>query len=116
MSKKLNTTAIVNDLEGSAFFPSKKSSPTPLPDSKEADVTPGSQPVPPVRDVRPVPLVPPVPPKRVMKQRWPVDIYQDQYNSLKQLADEERRHGGLGSMSAMVREALDKLIAERRGK
>jgi hypothetical protein len=116
MSKKLNTTAIVNDLEGSAFFPSKKPSPTSLPDSKEADVTQDSQPVPPVRDVRPVPLVPPAPPKRVMKQRWPVDIYQDQYDSLKQLADEERRQGGIGSMSAMVREALDKLIAERRGK
>jgi hypothetical protein len=116
MNKKLNTDAIVNDLEGSAFFPQKKPSPTPLPDSKEGDVSPGSQPVPPVRDVRPVPLVPPVPPKRVMKQRWPVDIYQDQYDSLKQLADEERRQGGIGSMSAMVREALDKLIAERRGK
>jgi hypothetical protein len=71
-----------------------------------------SRPVPPVRDVRPVP---PVPPKRVMKQRWPVDVYQDQYEALKQLALEERMQGGVGSMNAMVREALDKLIAEKRG-
>jgi hypothetical protein len=75
-----------------------------------------SQPVPPVRDVHPVRPVPPVPLKRVMKQRWPVDIYQDQYDALKQLALEERMQGGVGSMGAMIREALDKLIAERRGK
>jgi hypothetical protein len=119
MTKKLDTNAIVNELEGSAFFPSKKSSPTPLPDSKEADLTPDSKPVPPVRGTgrtpsTPVRVVPPVPPKRVMKQRWPVDVYQDQYESLKQLAEEERRQGGIGSMSRMVREAIDKLIADRR--
>src|SRR5215210_1815089 len=57
----------------------------------------------------------PVPPvKRVMKQRHPFDIYQDQYESLQHLALEERKQGGVGSMSAMVREALDKLIAERK--
>jgi hypothetical protein len=60
------------------------------------------------------PLVPGVPLKRVMKERWPVNIYQDQYESLQQLALEERKQGGMGSMSAMVREAIDKLIAERR--
>jgi hypothetical protein len=72
-------------------------------------------PVPPV-PVLPVPPVPGVPPKRVMKERWPVNIYHDQYESLKQLAAEERKEGGLGSMSQMVREAIDKLIAERRAK
>ena len=76
-------------------------------------------PVPPVPVVPPVLLVPPVPgvpPKRVMKERWPVNIYHDQYESLKDLATEERKQGGLGSMSQMVREAIDKLIAERRAK
>jgi hypothetical protein len=51
-----------------------------------------------------------------MKERWPVNTYHDQYDALKQLASEERMQGGLGSMSAMVREAIDKLIAERRAK
>src|SRR4051812_32358731 len=69
-----------------------------------------------IRDVPPVRPVLPVPPKRVMKQRWPIDLYQDQYDSLKQLAAEERMQGGVGSMSAMIREALDKLVAERRKK
>ena len=65
------------------------------------------------RDVRPVPLK-----KRVMKQRHPFDIYHDQYETLKQLAEDERRQGGVGSMSAMVREAIDKFIAtqKRKGK
>src|SRR5918998_4386183 len=64
--------------------------------------------------LHPVPPVPGVPLKRVMKERWPVNIYHDQYESLRQLADEDRRQGGMGSMSAMVREAIDKMIAERR--
>src|ERR687896_142196 len=32
-----------------------------------------------VPPVLPVPPVPGVPPKRVMKERWPVNIYHDQY-------------------------------------
>ena len=71
-------------------------------------------PVPVVPGGLPVPPVPGVPLKRVMKERWPVNIYHDQYQSLRQLADEDRRQGGMGSMSAMVREAIDKMIAERR--
>jgi hypothetical protein len=53
-----------------------------------------------------------------MKQRHPFDIYHDQYETLKQLAEDERRQGGVGSMSAMVREAIDKFIAtqKRKGK
>lgn len=68
--------------------------------------------VPPVRDVPPVPLVPPK--KRVMKQRQPFDIYQDQYDSLKELSVEDRMQGGIGSMSAMVRQALDAFIAAKK--
>src|SRR5260221_10755041 len=59
-----------------------------------------------------VPLVPPVrgvPPghRRKIKQRHPFDIYEDQLETLKQLALEDRMRGDLGSMSAMVREAID---------
>jgi hypothetical protein len=100
--KKLSVTRVVNELEGSAFFPTKREV-----DKAGAEDTP-------------VPLVPPVlpvpPVKRVMKQRHPFDIYQDQYEALQKLALEERKQGGFGSMSAMVREAIDKLIAEKRGK
>jgi hypothetical protein len=74
-----------------------------------------SQPVPPVHPVRPVlPVRGSNSIKRVMKSRHPFDIYQDQYESLKELALEERMQGGEGSMSAMVREALDAFIQKRR--
>ena len=70
--------------------------------------------------VLPVRTVPPVPPpplrKRVMKQRHPFDIYQDQYDTLRALATEDRKQGGFGSMSAMVREALDTFITARKKK
>ena len=115
----------------------KPAKPTPLPRQTDAKVSEHqfaskptnqqtSHPVPPVREVHPVLPVRPVPPgrdvlpvpptKRVMKPRHPFDIYLDQYESLKQLADEDRRQGGLGSMSAMVREAIDTFIAKRNRK
>lgn len=122
MKKKLDTSSVINELRyQSVFFPPRQErthqDDTPLPSAitKEAPQEPdGTQthPVPPVRVVPPVPLS--HPPKRTMKQRHPFDIYQDQYDSLKELAAEERKQGGIGSMSAMVREAIDKLIAEKR--
>ncbi len=109
MKKKLDTAKIINELEESAFFRHKRQ---PFSQNQLLD-----EPVPPVR------VVPPVPPgrgstapKRVMKQRHPFDIYQDQYRALQEIALEERKQGGVGSMSAMVREALDQLIAAKRKK
>src|SRR4051794_29919980 len=100
MNKKLDTTTIQRDLEGSAFFrpratpaSSTPSSPTPVGQTRAEEV----HPVPPVRAVPPVPPTRPV--KRVMKQRQPFDIYQDQYDALRELALEERKQGGVGSMS-----------------
>lgn len=61
--------------------------------------------VPPVRVVRDVPPDPSV--RRKIKSRHPFDIYEDQLGTLKQLSIEDRMRGGVGSMSAMVREALD---------
>jgi hypothetical protein len=123
MKKQLNTDAITNELRGqSAFFPYKKA-----PVAQQASASPDKpavqepaptpQPVPPVRGVPPVPLVRgQSPARRVMKQRHPFDIYQDQYETLQQLALEERKQGLVGSMSAMVREAIDALIEKRRRK
>lgn len=83
--------------------------PSPAPPAAPRD------PVPPVPPVRAVPLVPPgATAKRIMKQRHPFDIYQDQYDALRDLATEDRKQGGFGSMSAMVRQALDTFIAQRK--
>lgn len=67
------------------------------------------RPVPPVRDVLAMPAN-----RRKIKSRHPFDIYEDQVETLKQLSVEDRMRGGTGSMSAMVREALDEFIAKKR--
>lgn len=66
--------------------------------------------VPPVRDVLPDRAV-----RRKIKSRQPYDIYEDQAETLKKLSIEDRMSGGMGSMSAMVREALDDYIAKKAG-
>ena len=40
----------------------------------------------------------------------------DQIEELRKLSLEERMQGGTGSMSAMVREAIDAYIAKKRGR
>jgi hypothetical protein len=109
--KKLNSDAILNDLkgsavnrlDGSAVFPAKKQYDSPLP----------SQPVPrPVRGTVPptVPLIPKV--KRLIKQRQPFDIYEDQYERLKKIAGSERAFINGRGMSQMVREAIDNYLRD----
>jgi hypothetical protein len=55
-------------------------------------------------------------PRRKIKPRWPFDIYVDQIEELRKLSMEERMQGGTGSMSAMVREAIDAYISKKRGR
>jgi hypothetical protein len=42
------------------------------------------------------------------------EIYEDQMDSLRQFSYEDKMQGKLGSMSAMVREAIDTYIQKRR--
>ena len=49
-----------------------------------------------------------------IKDRHPFDIYEDQYESLKRIADEERTQGLPGSMNRMVREGIDMYLAARK--
>lgn len=96
--------------------------PTDTPDPVRPATSPNqAAPVPPVPGAPPVPLVPPVRPvppagrnRRAIKQRHPFDIYEDQLESLRALALEERKQGGVGSMSAMVRAALDTFILKKK--
>ena len=46
--------------------------------------------------------------------RMPFEIYRDQHSALKQFSLEEQARGEKGSMSQMVREALDAYISKRR--
>ena len=136
MKKKIDISSVASSLRGeSVFFPTKNDKPAPEQagepldhkrqeeplfqnEAKHSTPVRDVPPVPPVlpvlgapleRDVRPVPFK-----KRVMKQRHPFDIYLDQYESLQKLALEERKQGGVGSMSKMVREAIDTYLEKRK--
>ena len=67
----------------------------------------------PVREPVPlgVPLIPKA--KRLIKQRQPFDIYEDQYVELKKIAETERDYINGKGMSQMVREAIDNYLKER---
>ncbi len=68
----------------------------------------------PVRPDRPGrELRPAITGKRKIKSRHAFDIYEDQVETLQQLSLEDRMRGEVGSMSAMVREAIDDYIAKR---
>jgi hypothetical protein len=118
MSKKLDITSITNELEESAFFSSRKqhvSSPTPLPIVKEKqvlEVITATQPKPqiPERANAPSPERPNG--KRIIT-RNSFEIYEDQMDSLRKLSYQEKMDGKLGSMSGMVREAIDSYLLKR---
>src|SRR2546423_3149141 len=100
MKKRVNTSEIVSELQGSVFFPSKPQAPI---QQEQPLVKNEVKSSPPVRDVPPVlpELSVPqyhsspvprttVPPRRKIKQRHPFDIYQDQLDTLRQISAEER--------------------------
>jgi hypothetical protein len=133
MTKKLNIEQIQSELRGgSAFFPGykKDDSPTPPPVKQKEEAPPihtarkdtktsvkatnhqaVPQGVPP-----PVPgTVPPIQPlipkiRRAMKQRQPFDIFEDQYEKLKRIAETEKEFENGRSMSKMVRDAIDEYL------
>ena len=122
MKKQLNIEQVQNELRGgSAFFPgyqgTSSASAPPDEEPKAAEAVPTSaRPIPqgvPPAVPRPVPrTVPPTVPlerktKRPIRQRQPFDIYEDQYATLKEIAEAERDFVNGRGMSKMVREALD---------
>ena len=119
MTKRLNITSITNELEGSAFFPSKAApsvSPTRQPvgdEPKPAGVI--------IQTREPKQLVPerahaPTaqrPNGKRIITRNSFEIYEDQMGSLRTLSYQAKMEGQLGSMSGMVREAIDNYLQKR---
>lgn len=124
MSKKLNITNITNELEGSAFFPSKKptpisSPPPPASDSqttndRNADITrrPAIEPKQPAPERPNAPSVERTSGKRIIT-RNSFEIYEDQMDALRRISYQQKMEGKLGSMSGMVREAIDKYLLNK---
>src|SRR5712691_1328327 len=115
MTKKLNIEAITNELEESAFFrrPQRErpeaSKPTPLPEKSIVQENQPNQDTPEQMNAR----SPVRPNGRRIITRNSFEIYEDQMDSLRKLSLQDKMDGKLGSMSQMVREALDAFLKER---
>jgi len=115
MTKKLNTDAIANELAGSAFFPRphreqpEANTPTPLLEKpisqEEQSVTPAHE--------RPFARSPVRPNGKRIITRNSFEIYEDQMDSLRRLSLQEKMDGKIGSMSQMVREAIDDYLRKK---
>ena len=116
---KLNEETVRSELSESAFFRRNQpasteevAAPTAEPEGADSTVEPtipraeqgidGRQPVRPYARTNARTLT-----------RIPFEIYRDQHASLKRFSLEEQTRGEKGSMSQMVREALDMYIANR---
>ncbi len=124
MSKQRPTAdRIANELAGaSAFFksrgtPSEEAKPGPVATMPSVTPQPNPQPITPVAPVTPpveaarTPRTPERPSRRQMI-RHPFELYMDQLDSLRDLAESQRRRGEPASMSRMVREAIDRYLAD----
>lgn len=81
----------------------------PQADTSEDSIRTTAPPGRPGREMRPTTIG-----RRKIKSRHAFDIYEDQLEELQKLSLEDRMRGGAGSMSAMVREAIDDYIAKVR--
>src|SRR3954453_9121443 len=126
-------TPRVNDFDPDAKVPTLKSSldnmpsiikpkPTPLPEQAPTEQQPNQEA--PERSASRTPVRPngaahrlPSPSealKREIKTRHPFDIYQDQLDLLRKLSLKDKIKGEIGSMSAMVREALYNYLKDKK--
>jgi hypothetical protein len=119
MSKKprLNESGIQSELSESAFFRRSRAEQQ----GTRQDDLPQAVSRPPDRVQESAEALPtreetrtPVRPSVRNLTRMPFEIYRDQHSALKQFSLDEQARGEKGSMSQMVREALDAYIAKRR--
>lgn len=114
MKKLLDTSGITNELKGASLYFERAREEKQHAEDAPDKLTPLQ-----TNQGVPVPVPPygvprtPVPPRRAIRQRQPFDVFEDQYRELKQIAEEERGQGLPGSMSRMVREAIDQYLLKR---
>jgi hypothetical protein len=101
---------IANELaDGSAYFRKSAAPPAVVPPSETAPA-PASDPAP-----SPVARTPDRPGRLTKRHmiRHAFELYMDQLDRLRELADEQRRRGEPASMSRMVREAIDRYLDDQ---
>src|SRR5512144_121747 len=116
MRKQLPTDTVIDDLAGSPFF--RRRGPNDAPAEPRSD-TPVREETPPAGDLagsspRPVAASPdrPATMRRTIVRRG-FDYYEDQLRALKKLSLQEQLAGRDGSMSEMLRHALDEYLKKR---
>lgn len=113
MNKKLNTNAIASELEGSVFFSQKRTSSqkaAPAAQSEPESKRNGANSSIPERPNASSPVRPN---GRRIITRNSFETYEDQMEALRKLSFHEKMEGKVGSMSQMVREAIDEYLAKR---
>ena len=117
MKKQLNVDRIQSELRGgSAFFPGYQGGPSPAPPvAPEPQLSERSEEKANDRSVERSFARTPVrdPAKRIIT-RNSFEIYEDQMEALRRLSFQEKIAGKVGSMSAMVRAAIDSYLEEHR--
>ncbi len=103
---------IANELRGASSFFKRPDAPAPQEPTPSADITPVTPPAPPPAQDVPAPVRPGRPIKRQMI-RHPFELYMDQLDRLRAVAEEQRQRGETGSMSKMVRDAIDRYLDEQ---
>jgi hypothetical protein len=116
--KQLNVDVIRTELSDSVFFRDYRKpaadSPPPVVDTPavtEQQTLP-QQPEQPIPE-RSFARTPVRPNARRIITRNSFEVYEDQMDSLRELSYQEKREGRIGSMSAMVRDALDNYLKEQ---
>jgi hypothetical protein len=120
MKKQLNVDRIQSELRGgSAFFPGYRGSASPAPPAAAPEPQASGQPDGRANDRSPGRAFARTPvrqPARRIITRNSFEIYEDQMDALRRLSFQEKMEGKVGSMSAMVRAAIDTYLKEHRTK
>jgi hypothetical protein len=116
MKKQLNVDRIQSELRGgSAFFPGYQGSPSPAPPAEPQEPQLSEQRGEKANDRsvgRSFARTPVRDPARRIITRNSFEIYEDQMDALRRLSFQEKMDGKVGSMSAMVRTAIDTYLEE----
>ncbi|MDP9367524.1 MAG: hypothetical protein M3Q03_04475, partial [Chloroflexota bacterium] len=99
---------IANELRGASSFFKRPDAPAPQESTPSEEIVspPPGQPVPAQESA------PPVRPLKRQMIRHPFELYMDQLDRLREVAEEQRQRGEAGSMSKMVRDAIDRYLDE----
>ncbi|MDP9357936.1 MAG: hypothetical protein M3R02_22160 [Chloroflexota bacterium] len=103
---------IANELRGASSFFKRPDAPAPQEPPPPAE-TASPRETPPIQTPEAPRPVRPVRPLKRQMIRHPFELYMDQLDRLCEVAQQQRQRGETGSMSKMVRDAIDRFLDEQ---